>query len=344
MKVERVHRLRPRRPVRRGFTLVELMVAGLCTAMLLGTLSLSLGQIGRAKISCKERLDAHLRADAALNAIRADLVSILRSDDLFDTRFLLIDGAIGTPLGELDRDEMIVFNTRLRPIRNTDFNGEGSEYETHYRISDDGGAPTLWQRRDPFPDEYPLAGGMANSLVENILALRVEAFDGEQWYDDWDSDYEGLPVGVRITVEASGARPEQSPYEAVTATLRTVVAIDRIMPPFDQVQLSEEELEELDARVLIDPAKAQGAGEAGAGQGGEAGGEADSGAGSPGGGGVNTMGGGGRGGGRGGSGGGGRGGGGGGGGGTLNPGNSPGLTRPPRTGTLSPGGGSTRPR
>jgi hypothetical protein len=308
------------------------MIAGLITAMLLGSISASLGQLGRAKASCKERLDAYLRADAALSAIRSDIVAVIRSDDLLYTRVLLVDNVVSSPIGDLERDELVIFNTRIRPIRNMDFNGEGSEYETHYRV-DDAGVPILWQRRDPFPDEYPLAGGMAVPLVEYVLSLQVEAYDGEQWHDDWDSDETGLPVALRVTVEASGARPNHDSYEAISAPLRTVVAIDRILPPADQVQFSEEELALLDERVLIDPALAggDGSGEDTTGDGGAAdpGGRNTSGTGGSGGATPNR---------------GGRDRGEGGGGGQVRPEGGDGLVRPPRSGNRTgSGSGAVRP-
>ena len=54
--------------VRRGFTLVELLVASLITAFVLGSVSMSLRQIGRARETCKVRYNAHMRADTALAA------------------------------------------------------------------------------------------------------------------------------------------------------------------------------------------------------------------------------------------------------------------------------------
>ena len=58
---------------RRGFTLVELLLAGMIAAMVLVTVVVTLSQIGRAREVSRARLQAHLRADAALDAIRARL-------------------------------------------------------------------------------------------------------------------------------------------------------------------------------------------------------------------------------------------------------------------------------
>jgi type II secretory pathway component PulJ len=66
----------------RAFTLIELLVAGVITAFVLGGVSFSLAQLGRAKNTSKVRFDAHIRADAALNAIRKDIIAITRTDDL----------------------------------------------------------------------------------------------------------------------------------------------------------------------------------------------------------------------------------------------------------------------
>lgn len=218
---------------RHGFTLVEVMLAMVITAFMVGSITMSMSRLGVARSVSKERLDAHLRADGALDMLRRDIASIVRTDDLFFTRFQLFDNTVKSPLGTLDRDELLLFSVRMRPIRDIDYTGEGSVYETQYRIDVDEAGPVLWVRRDALPDEYPLAGGLATPQVEGVLSVDYEAYDGEQWYQEWDSDDWGIPHAVRITVVASGHRNEEDVYEAPTATLRTVVAIDRVLMPED---------------------------------------------------------------------------------------------------------------
>ncbi|TDJ57100.1 MAG: prepilin-type N-terminal cleavage/methylation domain-containing protein, partial [Planctomycetota bacterium] len=82
-------KVRPDQSQRRGFTLVELMVAALMTAFVMSAVTMSLSQLSRAKAGGREQLAAHLRADAALNAVRRDVISVLRDQDLFWTRLLL---------------------------------------------------------------------------------------------------------------------------------------------------------------------------------------------------------------------------------------------------------------
>lgn len=246
----------PVRHHRRCFTLVELIVAGVLTSFVLGSISVSLTNLVRAKTSSRQRLEAYLRADSALSMIRRDVVSIIRSDDLFWTRLLLIDGAKETPGGRMDRDEILIFNNRLKPVRQTEFNGEGMEYETQYRIQEDDLAPNLWSRRDPMPDEYPLGGGVATPVTNGMLGLKLEAYDGYQWHDQWDSDLEGLPLAIRITVTTSGDYIYEDVYDAPRATLRTVVSIDRILLPKENLMalLEAEEAEADELAEGVNPA------------------------------------------------------------------------------------------
>lgn len=231
----------------RGFTLVEVMVAGIITAFLLGSVSMSLSQLAKAKASTTQRLAAHLRADAALESLRREIVSVIRSDDLFWSRLLIEDDAISSSVGRLDRDEILVFSTRFRPIHPVEFSGEGMEYESQFRIEDDELGPVLWHRRDAVPDEYPRGGGTATPLVDGLISLSIEAYDGQQWYEQWDSDLDGLPTAIRVTVAASGHALGDEAYDErlPIAILRTVIPIDRVLPPLDpnaQDELPEGEL------------------------------------------------------------------------------------------------------
>ena len=229
---------RIRRP--RGFTLLEMIIAGAMAALILGAVTLSLSQLGRAREVGVARLESSLRARAALDAIRRDVASVVRDADLFNCRVLVSSGTVSTPAGAFDRDELLLFSTRLAPVRENAYGGEGIEYETHYRVEEDRGGAVLWQRRDFMPDEWPDAGGVAVPLVEGVVALRVEAYDGIAWYDDWDSDLDGLPWALRVTVTALPERTDLRTGDLRhLITLRTLIAIDRIVPP-----LQEEEEEE----------------------------------------------------------------------------------------------------
>jgi hypothetical protein len=140
-----------------------------------------------------------------------------------------------------DRDELLIYNNRLRPMKRDDYQGEGGEYESQYRV--EPGSDVLWMRRDAVPDENGEGGGMAIPIVDGVVAVSIEAYDGESWYPDWDSDTMGLPWALRVSVTAAGG-----PTDGVDAlnlppvvTLRTQIAIDRIVPPPEDEEAMESE-------------------------------------------------------------------------------------------------------
>ena len=250
----------------RGFSLIELVIAIAVSAVVILTVSSILGRISRTRDVARVRLDAATRAGAALEAVRRDLVSVIRDSDLFQTRVLLLDGVGASAYGLVHRDEILVFNNRLRPMKRDDYAGEGGEYESQYRFEDDAAGSVLWMRRDAVPDENSEGGGLAIPAVEGVIGISIEAYDGEAWYPDWDSDFMGLPWALRIEVTATGYEPGMPASEGGKSlvTLRTQIAIDRIVPP-PPPPPEDEELAAADAAAnnaagAGDPAAAGGAG------------------------------------------------------------------------------------
>ena len=218
---------------KRGFTIIELVVAIMIAAIISGAVASSLSQLGRARNISRIRMTASRRASDALESIRRDVQSAVRSDDLFDTRLRIAPETVRSSVGEVDRDQLLLFNTRLRPIRTIDYSGEGDEYETQYRIEEDRDGPALWRRRDAVPDEFEDAGGIAEPIGDGVIGVRFEAFDGQSWIQEWDSDVDGLPISIRATVTASGARPGEDALNdpRSLAVMRTEIPIDRVIKP-----------------------------------------------------------------------------------------------------------------
>ncbi|MBM4110656.1 MAG: hypothetical protein FJ254_04750 [Phycisphaerae bacterium] len=232
----------------RAFTLAELLIAATIAVVIAVVITTSLSQFGRAREVCKLRMDAHVRALGALETVRKELQSALRSDDLFHCHVLIVDDHTATvadaPGLEVDRDELLVYNTRLRTVRETEYNGDGQEFETHLRIEDDDLGSALWLRTDSQPDQYERAGGSAVPLMDGVVSLRFEAYDGSVWRDDWDSDIDGLPWALRVTVRALGNEPGTpiDPLARDLVTLTTVVPLDRATPPLVQIAAYEQQL------------------------------------------------------------------------------------------------------
>jgi hypothetical protein len=233
---------------RRAFTLAELLIAGTIAVVIAAVITSSLAQFGRAREVCKLRMDAHVRAIGALETVRKELQATLRSEDLFHCRVLIVDDHTATvadaPGLEVDRDELLVYNTRLRTVRETEYNGDGQEFETHLRIEDDDLGSALWMRADSQPDQYERGGGEAVPLMDGVVSLRFEAYDGSGWRDAWDSDVDGLPWALRVTVRALGNEPGAPIDPAVRdlVTVQTVVPLDRATPPLVQIAAYEQQL------------------------------------------------------------------------------------------------------
>ena len=218
--------------MRRGFTLIELLVASMMAVIVLGGITTSLSQLGSAKSISRQRLEAFSRCDAALHTLRKDVISILRRDDLFDTRLLITNETGKFQSQNVSKDELLLFNGNLRANKEIDFNGEGLEYETQFRLEDNDISSALWKRRDPILDDNPIGGGIATPIADGIISVEFEAFDGASWASEWDSDDLGIPHAIRITVIASGME-YYGEMHAPLITLRTIVPIDRVMSPAD---------------------------------------------------------------------------------------------------------------
>lgn len=218
---------------RRAFTVVELVIAIAVTAIVVTTVTSILSRVAKSREAARLRLDAVSRANSALESVRRDLAAVIRDGDLYYTRVLLSDSLAATPYGPMDRDEIVIYNNRLRPLQRDEYQGEGGEYESQYRVVDDAAGSALWLRRDAVPDENGEGGGLALPVVDGVVGISIEAYDGQTWYPDWDSDVFGLPWALRVTVTATGDQPGEnlSDSDNTLATLRTQIPIDRIVPP-----------------------------------------------------------------------------------------------------------------
>lgn len=217
-----------RRAHRRAFTLVELLVAAIIAAFVVSATYAALSQVVRGRESASARHQAFSRASLAAELIARDLECALRDADLIAAKFAVIKGGSSTE----PRDELVLFTFHPSPLRPWTEQAEGAERESHYRIAasalagETGPAFSLWRRIDPVPDETPDGGGLAMPLVDGVLTLELAAADAESWFDEWDSDFDGIPHAVRVTVTAVDDSGRS------TARARRTVAIDRVPAPY----------------------------------------------------------------------------------------------------------------
>jgi len=220
----------------RAFTLVELIVASVILSFIVAATTVSLSQSLRARDAATSRSDAFFRAATAVDRIARDAECAVRDPVIEYTRVAV------TPSGSADRraDSLLLFSRSMRRVRPSLVPGgaepaEGGEYEVQYRLQPPprtaGGVQPpgqiLWRRADPVPDDYPDGGGVAAPVVGGILSLTIQASNGVEWFDAWDSDYSGMPHALRITVVATDGRAR------TTAVARRTVALDRTPLPLE---------------------------------------------------------------------------------------------------------------
>ncbi|MFG0284815.1 MAG: type II secretion system protein [Phycisphaerales bacterium JB039] len=207
----------------RAFTLVELIVGAVILAMIAGATAASLSSLVRASAASAAAAQATERADRAAAMIAADAVNLARRSDLRFTRLKVTDSG----QWPADQDELLMLVRSRRPLRDLDFEAEGGEYEVQYRLQANatGERAALWRRRDIAFDDVQDGGGVAAQAVDGVIALSLQAGDDSDLYAEWDSDLDGLPHYLRITVVA------QSDDGRRTASARRIVAIDRAPTP-----------------------------------------------------------------------------------------------------------------
>jgi len=210
---------------RRGFTLVELIVAAVIAALVAGSAVASVTQMLKLKAKSAARQQAYERADMATGRMALDLANIVRHHNLQFARVSVTDGGTGPTA----RDGLMLLTRSVRPVRDEMDAAEGGEYEVQYRVkpySATDQTSALWRRRDPAHDLFMDAGGVAAPLVRCIKTVSIQAYDGNDWFDSWDSDADGYPHAIRVEITVD------SDDGTATATSRRTIAIDRTpLPP-----------------------------------------------------------------------------------------------------------------
>ncbi len=217
-----------RRTHRRGFTLVEMVVGVIILAMLAGAASAVITQLVRARNGAVSHRQAFSRASDAAARIALDLSGVTRDMNLSVCKVGVTTG--GSPAQP--RDELLLLVRSNRPVRGlSEVTGapEGGEQEVQYRVQDNAGAAMLWRRGDIAMDGIVDGGGIASPLIPGVSSLAIEAYDGTNWHESWDSDSDGMPHAVRVVTTAV------SDDGKIVATARRVVAIDRVpLQPKDE--------------------------------------------------------------------------------------------------------------
>ena len=162
------------------------------------------------------RSDTLQSARVALAMMSADLRGATPLSQEFE--FVGMSRAIGAlETGNLD------FATHNYTPRNPH---EGDFCEVSYFVNQhpETGGYSLWRRRDPTPDDEPLTGGNREEIIQGVRGLRIDYYDGFEWFDKWGdpegkranqdpsllaSNLSGMPEAVRIRLTLEAVKPER---------------------------------------------------------------------------------------------------------------------------------------
>lgn len=184
---------------RKGFTLVELMLAVLILAIMMSIVYGVVVSTVNAARRVEEITASSEIGPAILTQVRADL----------EAAFLPKEGEffVGTkkqmPGGDRDRVDFVSSGIAYGPENDIEESRFHSVNEIGYQVLDsrkDPGVGILYRRVDYFIDSEPLKGGMLTELYDRVRAFSLRYYDGENWRQDWSSKTQkGLPRAVEIT-------------------------------------------------------------------------------------------------------------------------------------------------
>ena len=201
-----------------AFTLIEVMISTALMALILVSAYLCLNAGFAAQKLIEPRAEIIQNARVALALMAADLRAacpLSKSDDFL---------GMTRTLGDIEADNLdfATHNYTPRHPREGDFC-----QESFYLDKDvETGQFSLWRRRNPTIALDPLAGGRKEEIATGVVGLKLEYFDGEDWYDSWgevksggkdqnsareQKNLSGMPEAVRITLLMDSNPKKQNP-------------------------------------------------------------------------------------------------------------------------------------
>jgi prepilin-type N-terminal cleavage/methylation domain-containing protein len=190
-----------------GFTLIEVMISSALMALILVSAYLCLGAGFSAQKIIEPRAEIIQNARVALALMSADLRAacpLSKTDD-----FLGMTRTVGDI--EADNVDFATHNYTPRRAHEGDFCQESFYLDKDLQT----GQFSLWRRRNPTIALDALTGGSREEIARGVAGLKLEYYDGDDWYDSWgeikergkqqnsksdQTNLSGLPEAVRITL------------------------------------------------------------------------------------------------------------------------------------------------
>ena len=188
-----------------AFTLIEVVVSSALMAIILVSayLCLNAGVVSQKMI--EPRVEIFQNARVALAILGADL----RAACPLSTNYQFIGAQ--RMIGEIEADNLDFATHHYTPKRDGD--GDFCAVSFFLDRNAESGQLSLWRRRNPMIGPDPFSGGSREEIAQGVLGLRLEYYDGFDWYNTWGDEsgkaatsrrdqpnLTGIPEAVRITL------------------------------------------------------------------------------------------------------------------------------------------------
>jgi general secretion pathway protein J len=215
-----------RRPARRGFTLMEVMIAVAITALMGAMVSMAFQTGFHAKEVVETEADHYRMLRAAMNRMAREIGSAYVSDRYDATRYRDQNDRPTNFVGEGDK---LLFTTFAHQRLYTDAK-ESDQAVVEYSVKSStekgaNGRMDLMRRENPNMDGRMDRGGNTDVLFEGVKKLEFSYWDSQrkEWQDEWDTRRTEkksiLPTRVRITLTALDENGKEARYTTQTRVM-----------------------------------------------------------------------------------------------------------------------------
>ncbi|MCL4234133.1 MAG: prepilin-type N-terminal cleavage/methylation domain-containing protein [Deltaproteobacteria bacterium] len=214
-----------RRTRRRGFTLLEVLVAVAVTGMVLAIVYSAFGRTIESKEYVEIGNETYHKIRWAMDKITMDLASsFVFREQGSNTIFYGVSHLVGS----MPMDE--IHFTSFSHIRYNPAAHESDQCEISYKVAwiPDDQRFQLWRREDATIDSQNQTGGEELQLLDDVLAFNIRYYDGYEWRDDWDSrPLEQLAEATEESGEGEETEVEQTEemVQAVPIAVEVTLAV-----------------------------------------------------------------------------------------------------------------------
>jgi type II secretion system protein J len=190
----------PRR-VTAGFTLLEVILASLVTAIISAALFGSMSVAFKARDQATAQLANEVELRSAIDAIRADLVAVPPANGLIAGPMIGVDSFMSSGA---DGDYLAYATTNRRTPANIQTIGTQVEQVTLF-LTQDPDEPSLnllvrSSTRNVFATVEPEP--RQDILARRVVSMNFRYYDGSSWYSEWDSAEQdnALPIAIEVAL------------------------------------------------------------------------------------------------------------------------------------------------